>query len=73
MEKFLKLFPSNLNNTQNLDAFIDVNLNGGYQFNNKFSAFLKLSNILNTNYERFVNFNVQGFQVLGGITYKFDL
>ena len=70
---YSSVFPSNLNNTQNLDAFIDVNLSGGYQFSNKFSAFLKLSNILNTNYERYVNFNVQGFQVLGGIAYKFDL
>lgn len=65
-------FPSNLNNNQTLDAFVDVNLNGGYHFNDKFSTFLKLNNILNSDYQRFANFNVQGFQILGGITYKFD-
>jgi hypothetical protein len=65
-------FPSNINNIQTLEAFVDVNLNGGYHFNDKFSAFLRLNNVLNTDYQRFANFNVQGFQVLGGITYKFD-
>jgi hypothetical protein len=64
--------PSNLMDLQTLNSFVDVNLNGGYHFNDKFSAFLRLNNILNTNYQRFANFNVQGFQALGGITYKFD-
>lgn len=64
--------PSSINATQTLDAFVDVNLNGGYHFNDKFSAFLKLNNVLNSDYQRFANFNIQGFQVLGGITYKFD-
>ncbi|WP_397447432.1 hypothetical protein [Polaribacter sp. R77954] len=65
-------FPSNVKTTQTLDAFVDVNINGGYHFNDKFSTFLRLNNILNTDYERFANFTVQGFQILGGITYKFD-
>lgn len=65
-------FPSNLNDVQILDAFVDVNLNGGYHFNKQVSAFLQLNNVLNSDYQRFANFNVQGFQVLGGITYKFD-
>jgi hypothetical protein len=65
-------FPSSINNIYTLATFIDVNLNGGYHFNDKFSGFLKLNNILNADYQRFANFNVQGFQVLGGITYKFD-
>lgn len=65
-------FPSSLNSLQILDSFLDVNLNGGYHFNDKFSAFLRLNNILNTDYQRFANFNVQGFQALGGFTYKFD-
>lgn len=64
--------PSSINNFQALDSFIDVNLNGGYHFNDKFSAFLRLNNLLNTKYQQFANFDVQGFQVLGGITYKFD-
>lgn len=69
---YTSTFPSTLNDVQTLDAFVDVNINGGYHFNDKFSAFLRLNNVLNTDYQRFANFNVQGFQVLGGITYKFD-
>jgi hypothetical protein len=65
-------FPSSTNGLQTLSSFIDVNLDGGYHFNDKFSAFLKLNNMLNNNYQRFANFDVQGFQALGGITYKFD-
>ncbi len=65
-------FPSTVSGIQNLDAFVDVNLNGGYHFNDLFSAFIKLNNVLGTDYERYANFNVQGFQVLAGVTYKFD-
>jgi hypothetical protein len=65
-------FPSSTNGLQLLGSFVDVNLNGGYHFNDKFSAFLKLNNVLNNNYQRFANFDVQGFQALAGITYKFD-
>jgi outer membrane receptor protein involved in Fe transport len=70
---YASTFPSGTSGIQELSSFIDVNLNGGYHFNDKFSAFLRLNNILNTDYQRFANFNVQGFQFLGGITYKFDL
>ena len=66
------VFPSSSNGLQTLASFVDVNLNGGYHFNDEFSVFLKLNNILNNNYQRFANFNVQGFQALAGITYKFD-
>ena len=65
-------YPSSTNGLQTLSSFVDVNLNGGYHFNDTFSAFLKLNNVLNNNYQRFANFDVQGFQALGGITYKFD-
>lgn len=66
-------FQSSFAGIQNLESFVDVNLNGGYHFNDKLSAFLKVNNLLNNQYQRFANFNVQGLQVLGGITYKFDL
>lgn len=65
-------YPSSTSGLQTLSSFVDVNLNGGYHFNDTFSAFLKLNNVLNNNYQRFANFDVQGFQALGGITYKFD-
>ena len=65
-------FPSSFKGIQTISSFMDANLNGGYHFNDKFSAFLKLNNVLNTQYQRFANFDTQGFQILGGITYKFD-
>lgn len=64
-------FPSN-SVVKSLGSYFDVNLNGGYHFNDMLSAFVKVNNVFNNNYERFSNFNVQGFQVLGGVTYKFD-
>ncbi|QTE22193.1 TonB-dependent receptor [Polaribacter cellanae] len=66
------LFPSSFKGIQTINSFIDVNLNGGYHFNDKFSAFIRANNILNTKYQRFANFDTQGFQILGGVTYKFD-
>ena len=65
-------FPSTFAGVQTLDAYVDVNLNGGYHFNDFVSAFIKLNNVLGSDYERYANFNVQGFQVLAGFTYKFD-
>ncbi|MFK8058674.1 MAG: hypothetical protein AB8B78_01135, partial [Polaribacter sp.] len=64
--------PSSFNSIETIEGFMDVNLNGGYHFNDKFSAFLNVNNLLNTKYQRFANFDTQGIQVLGGITYKFD-
>tara|TARA_B100000787_G_scaffold170137_1_gene164262 strand:+ start:8866 stop:10632 length:1767 start_codon:yes stop_codon:yes gene_type:complete len=66
------IFPSTISSIKSLEAFTDINLNGGYHFNDFFSAFIKLNNILGTSYERYANFNVQGFQAIAGITYKFD-
>ena len=55
-----------------LKSFLDLNVNGGYVFTNRLTAFAKANNILSTNYERYANFDSQGFQILAGITYKFD-
>lgn len=55
-----------------LKSYFDVNFNGGYHFDDSFSVFLSLNNVLNNSYQRFNNFNVQGFQAMGGLTWKFD-
>lgn len=65
-------YPSAINGIQTLKSFVDLNINGGYHFNDKFTAFIKMNNVLNSEYQQFSNFKVQGFQVLGGISYKFD-
>ncbi|TRO65467.1 TonB-dependent receptor [Christiangramia sabulilitoris] len=56
----------------NLDSYFDVNAHLGYRFNNQLSAFVKGSNLLDNNYQKWLDYDVQGIQVLGGVTYKFD-
>ena len=55
-----------------LDSYFDANAHLGYRLSNQLSVFLKAANIANTNYQKWANFPVQGIQILGGATYKFD-
>ncbi|MFD1096626.1 TonB-dependent receptor domain-containing protein [Salegentibacter chungangensis] len=55
-----------------LDSYFDVNANLGYRFNDQLSIFAKGNNLLNNDYQKWTNFQVQGIQVLAGLTYKFD-
>ena len=54
-------------------SYIDLNLNLGYNFTDKLTAFINGNNLFSTKYQKYTNFKVQGIQVLGGIKYKFDL
>ena len=54
------------------EAYFDINFNGLYNINDKFAVFVNANNILGNNYQEYTNFEVQGLQFLGGITYKFD-
>ena len=56
-----------------LDGFFDANIWLEYHLNDQLSIFARASNLANNQYERWANFRVQGFQVLGGVSYKFDL
>ncbi len=64
--------PPNSDTILTLDSYFDANVNVGYRFNEKLSVFLKGNNLMGENYERWSNFPVQGIQVLGGVTYKFN-
>jgi hypothetical protein len=55
-----------------LDSYFDLNAHLGYRVNDQLSIFVKGANLANNNYQRWANFQVQGLQVLGGLTYKFD-
>ncbi len=57
----------------NLDSFFDANAHIGYRWTDQISFFLRASNIANNKYQRWANFPVQGLQILGGATFKFDL
>ncbi|MGB5237147.1 MAG: TonB-dependent receptor [Flavobacteriaceae bacterium] len=63
-------FPTTL---LSLDSYFDANLQIGYKMNKQLSLFLRGNNLANNQYERWANFRVQGFQILAGLTYKFDM
>ena len=56
----------------NLDAYVDANIYFGYRFTDQLSFFIKGNNLFGDDYQKWVNYPVQGIQVLGGATYKFD-
>ena len=66
------IYPSNTIGIQTIAGFVDANLNGGYHFNNQFTVFVKMNNFINGKYQQFANFDVQGFQAILGLSYKFD-
>jgi hypothetical protein len=63
-------FPATL---LSLDSYFDANLQLGYKMNKQLSLFVRGNNLANNQYERWANFRVQGFQLLAGLTYKFDM
>jgi len=54
-----------------LDPFVDINLGVDYQLKDNFTVFLKLTNLLNHNYEIYYNYPTQGINVMAGIKFKF--
>lgn len=55
-----------------LQNYFDLNAHLGYKYSERLTGFLRLNNIANQNYERWLNYPVQGFQFLLGASYKFN-
>ena len=55
-----------------LDSYFDLNTQVGFKYNDQLTAFLKANNILNKSYQKWLDYPVQGFQVVLGANYKFD-
>ena len=55
-----------------LDSYFDLNANIRFKYSERFTAFLKANNIMNNGYQKWLNYPVQGFQVMLGANYKFD-
>ncbi|AXT21236.1 TonB-dependent receptor [Flavobacteriaceae bacterium AU392] len=55
-----------------LESFFDANAHLGYRINSQWSVYAKANNLANQEYDRWLNFPVQGIQFLAGTTYKFD-
>lgn len=71
---FTKALSDHEENTQfaqKLGVITDFNLSAEYRYNKKLSAFIELNNLAAQRYKRWYNYPVQGFQVLGGISFRF--
>ena len=55
----------------NLGFLADANLHMEYRYSNRFSVFLHFNNLAAQKYARWNRYPVQGFQVLGGLTFAF--
>lgn len=55
-----------------LDGYFDLNANIRFKYSERFTTFLKANNIMNNGYQKWLNYPVQGFQVMLGGNYKFD-
>ncbi len=55
-----------------LDSSFDLNAHVGFKYNDRLTAFLRANNITNKSYQKWLDYPVQGFQVVLGANYKFD-
>ncbi|SEA01697.1 porin family protein [Pedobacter hartonius] len=55
----------------NVKGFVDLGIGATYKINDRFSAFVKANNLLNTKYSRYLYYQVIGVNVFGGISYSF--
>ena len=55
-----------------LESYFDVNAHVGFKYNDQLTAFLRANNIANQAYQKWLDYPVQGFQVVLGANYKFD-
>ena len=74
-ERFDKRIISSLVATEtlvSLESYFDANAHIGYRINDQWSVYGKANNIANQDYNRWIDYPVQGLQFLAGTTYKFD-
>lgn len=69
---FVDAFSNTTSTRISLDSYFDLNAHVGYKINDQLSVFAKANNIANQDYQRWLNFPVQGIQFLAGATYQFD-
>lgn len=54
------------------EGAFDLNAGAEFRINKNFSVWLQMNNILNNRYERWNQYEVFGFNILGGIVYSFN-
>ncbi len=70
-DEFISTFGTTQTEVTN-KSYIDLNLNFGYNFSDRLTAFANANNVLDSDYQKYTGFEVYGLQVLAGIKYKFD-
>lgn len=61
-----------LANVQKLNSYFDANMHVGYKYSERLTFWLRLNNIANQAYEKWLHYPVQSFQAMTGASYKFD-
>ena len=56
-----------------ISGYNDLNMGIRYNINKQFTGFLQANNILGKSYEIYYDYPVQGFQILAGGAYRFDI
>ena len=73
LQSMITIFPpAYYPETTNIKSYFDANINIGYQHSDRLTGFLKFNNIANQSYQKWINYPVQGLQVMLGASYKFD-
>jgi hypothetical protein len=55
-----------------LAGYFDLNAHVGFKYSDRLTAFLKGNNITNKAYQKWLDYPVQGLQIVVGANYKFD-
>jgi hypothetical protein len=50
---------------------VDINLGASYSYNNWFTAFGKINNLIDNHYQNYFGYDVQGFNALAGVAFSF--
>lgn len=61
-----------LHNYKKLSSVFDANIEADFRVSKLFLIWMQLNNIFNQTYERWNQYNVLGFQIVGGIRLNFD-
>lgn len=57
--------------SEKLPAFFDLGIQGEYSIISRFSVFLQFNNIFNDKYQRWQQYDNFGFNIIGGLRFKF--
>ncbi|ADY52472.1 hypothetical protein Pedsa_1919 [Pseudopedobacter saltans DSM 12145] len=60
-----------IGNIKTLKSFADLGVGAEYLYNKRISAFLRVNNLFNSDYQRYLYYPSYGFNILGGISYGF--